>query len=280
MIHSSQYPISLTKFNPSDINGGFIIVWYCINCTVLKNNRFRLLLLFLVMSLSLSETKAQKTEFGGGVGVATYTGDIIRQIDPGQIGLQGTLFGRRNFDNVWTLRGGVSFARLNAADSVRPIDAVAAYRDAGFRGSLFEASAVMEYHFLDYTHPQSIFRYSPYGFFGLGYAGFVGTGRSFAGDPDSGSYSAGSVVIPFGIGIKYRLDSRWTLAAELGFRATFMDYLDKIDERQLAIQRFPDPNNPNAPFGYNQGNRSDRDWYYFLGLTLSYSINSVKCYAY
>jgi hypothetical protein len=238
---------------------------------------FVLVLLGVIIS---PQAVAQKYELGGGLGIATYSGDIIRRLDPEQIGIQGTLFGRRNFDNVWTLRGGISFARLNAADSVRPIDPVAAFRDAGFRGSLFEVSAVMEYHFLDFTHPQAQYRFSPYGFLGLGFAGFVGNGRKFGNDPNPSGYTVGTPVIPFGIGIKYKLSSKWLLAAEFGARATFTDALDKLYGDEPTIPRFPDPVFPSSSSGYNQGNYSDKDWYYFLGVTISYSFSSVKCYAY
>jgi hypothetical protein len=229
---------------------------------------------------SIGDLYAQKYEVGFGLGGATYSGDIIRKLDPSQIGIQGTLFGRRNFDNVWSLRAGVSFARLNAADSVRPIDQVSANRNAFFNGSVLEVSAVMEYHFLDFTHPQSQFRYSPYGFFGLGYTFFDGDGQAFEGDPTAGGYGAGTPVIPFGIGVKYRLNDRWNLALEFGFRATFSDFIDKINSESPAIARFANPDDPSITYGINYGNYSDRDWYYFLGLSLSYSINSVKCYAY
>jgi hypothetical protein len=230
--------------------------------------------------LSLQKVKAQRYDFGGGLGVATYSGDIIRRLDPSQIGIQGTLFGRRNFDNVWSLRAGLSVGRLNAADSIRPIDAVMSYRNAFFSGTIFEASAVMEYHFLDYTHVQAQFRFSPYGFFGLGYSFFAGEGQTFQRDPQAGRYTTGTPVIPFGLGVKYRLTDRWTLAGELGFRATFTDLLDKIDSNTPYIQRYQDPNNPMQLHGYNYGNYSDKDWYYFFGFTLSYTFSSVKCYAY
>jgi hypothetical protein len=250
----------------------------------LKKKKFWVLSILFVLVLAgviiSPQAVAQKYELGGGLGIATYTGDIIRRLDPEQIGIQGTLFGRRNFDNVWTLRGGVSFARLNAADSVRPIDPVMAFRNAGFRGSLFEISAVMEYHFLDFTHPQSQFRFSPYGFLGFGLTGFIGNGRKFENDRNPPGYTVGTPVIPFGIGIKYKLSKQWLLAAEFGARATFTDTLDKLYGEEPNIARFPDPNNPNVLSGYNYGNYSDRDWYYFLGVTISYSFSSVKCYAY
>ncbi|MGY6520260.1 MAG: type IX secretion system protein PorG [Mongoliitalea sp.] len=233
-----------------------------------------------IMMLSPLQMQAQQYDFGGGLGVAAYSGEIVRRLDEGRVGLQGTFFGRRNFDNVWSLRGGLSFARISAADSITRLDPVAVSRDAFFRGNVWEISAVMEYHFLDFMHPQAQFRFSPYGFFGLGFTYYSGEGRSFLLEQPE-RFRTTTPVIPFGLGIKYRLNDRWVLAAELGFRATFTDRLDKIEDNQLVIPRFPNPNvtEPQV-FGYNAANYSDRDWYYFLGLTISYSISSVKCYAY
>ena len=249
----------------------------------MKNVNFQifkhLLIFFLVFSGIHLNAKAQKYEIGGGLGVAAYSGDIIRKIDPGQIGLQGTLFGKRNFDNVWTLRVGLNLANVNAADSIKPIDRLAQVRDARFRAGLIEASAVMEFNFLDYLRNNSEFRFSPYAFFGLGYTFALAKGNTFAYNVST-RYSLGTVVIPFGGGIKYRMNDRWTLAAELGFRPTLTDYLDKIDSTEPEISRFPDPNNPDAPYGINFGNPNDKDWYYFLGLTISYTFASTKCYAY
>ncbi len=246
------------------------------------NSRINFLALLLTLGVFLSSEKvsAQRYDVGGGLGVATYSGDIVRRLDQGNIGLQGTLFGRRNFDNVWSLRVGLSYGRLSAADSTAQIDAAALYRDAFFKADVFEVSAVMEYHFLDFMHPRSTFRYSPYGFFGIGYTYLTGDGQTYRNDPLEGDYSVGTPMIPFGLGVKYRLDEKWVLAAELGFRATFSDYIDKIDSRQAFVPRFPDPADPNVPFGVNYGNYSDKDWYYFLGVTISYTFNSVKCYAY
>jgi hypothetical protein len=241
---------------------------------------FSHLIIFLLVFSGISlETKAQMYEIGGGIGVATYSGDIIRKIDPGQIGFQGTLFGKRNFDNVWTLRVGLNLARLNAADSIKPIDRLAEVRDGRFRAGLIEGSAVMEFNFLDFIRKNSQFRFSPYAFFGLGYTYAFAKGNTFAYNVST-RYNVGTVVIPFGGGVKYKLNDRWTLAAELGFRPTLTDYLDKIDSTEPEIPRFPDPNNPDSPYGINFGNPYDKDWYYFLGLTISYNIAGNKCYAY
>lgn len=233
---------------------------------------------------------AQQYDIGGGLGVAAYSGDIVRRLDKGNVGLHGTLFGRRNFDNVWSLRAGLSYGRVSAADSISRIDPAALERDAAFRGNIYEVSAVMEYHFLDFKHPQKGMNYSPYGFFGLGYSLFSGEGRNYVpsfisnpADPEAlfEDYTVATPVIPFGLGIKFKLNQQWLLGVEMGFRATFTDALDKIDTDDTLITRFPsNQGNQGRSIGFKTGNYSDRDWYYFLGVHLSYSIGTVKCYAY
>lgn len=237
-------------------------------------------LLFSILFFGVIQgSLAQKYEVGGGIGFAAYSGDILRKIDPGQLGPQVTLFGKRNFDNVWTLRVGLNTAVIQAADSIKPIDKLARTRDARFRGGVIEGSAVMEFNFLDFLGNNSQFRFSPYAFFGIGYSLFIMKGNTFVYNPST-RYNLSSVVIPFGGGVKYRIDDRWTLATELGFRPTFTDYLDKIDSTEPSIPRFVDPTNPERPYGINFGNPYDKDWYYFLGVTISYTFASTKCYAY
>lgn len=238
-----------------------------------------LVLLGILFLVSTQEVLAQKYEVGGGLGVAAYTGDILRKVDAGQLGPQGTLFGKRNFDNVWTLRVAGSLAMVNAADSIKPIDHLAKVRDARFRAGLIELSAVMEFNFLDYLKNNSEFRFSPYAFFGIGYTFVLAKGNTYWGNVST-RYNLGTVTIPFGGGVKYRLTDRLTLAGELGMRPTFTDYLDKIDSKEPVIPKYADVNNPDQPYGVNFGNAYDKDWYYFLGVTLSYTFASTKCYAY
>jgi hypothetical protein len=215
----------------------------------------------------------QSYELGGGLGTAVYSGDIIRKIDPGQAGLQGTLFGKRNFDNVWSLRVGVSTAKLMADDALQPIDSVARDRDWSFDSRVTEFSAVMEFNFLDFANQKSEFKFSPYAFFGLGYS-FVKGESGLNGARNE--YSEGTLAIPFGGGIKYLLSDQLTLGMELGFRPTTSDLLDKLD-------RYTEPTTVTSPAEKkikNFGNPNTKDWYYFLGVTVSYSLNKTRCYTY
>lgn len=236
---------------------------------------------FLTLALPKSSF-GQSYEVGAGLGTSVYSGDILRKIDPGQAGLQGTLFGKKNFDNVWSLRVGVTLADLMAADSIQPIDAMAGLRNAHFQNRITEFSAVMEFNFLDYVNHKSEFRFSPYAFFGLGYSFVQGEGRINSSLP-VGQYHLRTLVIPFGGGVKYLLSDQLTLGLEIGFRPTTTDFLDKLDSTKPALPRFDTPINPTAAAlanGLNYGNPYTKDWYYFLGVTLSYTLTKARCYTY
>lgn len=224
----------------------------------------------------------QSYEVGGGLGTAVYSGDLLRRIDPGQAGLQGTLFGKRNFDNVWSVKLGVTMAGLMAADSIRPIDALATLRNAHFTGRITELSALVEFNFLDFVNHKSEFRFSPYAFFGLGYTFFSGEGRIHGGIP-SENYDINTLVIPFGGGVKYLLSDQLSLGMELGFRPTTSDFLDQLDGQLPAVSRYEVPLTSTSPpltQSINFGNPNTKDWYYFLGVTLSYTITKARCYTY
>ena len=236
---------------------------------------------FLTLS-SVNSSYGQSYEVGGGLGTSAYSGDIIRKIDPGQVGLQGTLFGKRNFDNVWSLKLGVSVAELMAADSIQPIDAMASLRNAHVKGRITEFSALMEFNFLDYVNHKSEFKFSPYAFFGMGYAFVNAKGRMHKG-ANVEDYRTRTVVIPFGGGVKFLLTNQLTLGMELGFRPTTSDALDQLDSTLPALTRYDTPIGPDTkalPQSLNFGNPNTKDWYYFLGVTVSYTLTKARCYTY
>ena len=173
-------------------------------------------------------------------------------------------------------------AQLMAADSIQPIDAMASLRNAHVNGRITEFSALMEFNFLDYVNHKSEFRFSPYAFFGLGYSFVQGEGRINASLPTE-DYRLSTLVIPFGGGVKYILSEQLTLGMELGFRPTTSDYLDKLDSTLPSLPRYDSPIDPTSPAlskGLNYGSPNTKDWYYFLGLTLSYTITKARCYTY
>lgn len=218
--------------------------------------------LILVASVAItfftSESQAQYTEFGGGLGLLTYTGDLsprlnVRHIAPGGFG-----FYRMNVNNVTSLKLGLAAGKLQGSDE-RPIDVLAENRGYSFDITLIEGSAVMEYYFLDYKHPQSRIRWSPYFFAGFGIFRFFGA------DESRGDFSKLQPVVPFGVGVKQLVGKRYAVSGEFGLRKTFFDYLDSVSDADPAFKN------------YQYGNPSSKDWYYFLGLSFTYILYEIPC---
>jgi hypothetical protein len=136
----------------------------------------------------------------------------------------------------------------------------------------------------------------------------LGTEGQYADGDYPEPYQKFGISIPFGLGVRYKLDRYWDMSFELGWRKTFTDYLDdvstgyanKIDilnggganpraaallsdrSAQSGFDTQPDPSGTSyrvvQPFPYHygtprnqrRGNRSDDDWYITTNITLSY----------
>ena len=125
----------------------------------------------------------------------------------------------------------------------------------------------------------------------------------------SGPYKRVQVAIPFGLGVRYKLDRNWDFSFEVGLRATFTDYLDdvstahvdkdvllsegnRVDNRNASVifsdrsaesgftnDLITEPNGFSRlrPYGTSnnrtRGNSSDNDWYIQSSLGLNYILN-------
>lgn len=218
---------------------------------------------FFVVFILFSQTaSAQNRDIGIGLGGLSYTGDLQHQYRLVENRPAGNIFYRHTFSNALSVRGAITGGMLQASDQ-RPIDDFAAARNASFDIILLEGAVTLEYHFLDFLNSKSWVNYSPYFFGGVGVF-------TFFGDEDKGNtYRKIQPVIPFGIGMKYLLNEYWQLGVEFGARKTFFDYLDNISGH--------DPNFDKKGQNYQYGSQYDKDWYYFLGLSISYTFYQVPC---
>jgi opacity protein-like surface antigen len=111
-------------------------------------------------------------------------------------------------------------------------------------------------------------------------------------------YSRVQIAIPFGLGVKYKLDKNWDLGFEIGWRKTFTDYLDDVsgfyanpkdllDSNPLSLALADrsgesglanaiDPETGKAyrvgwgQYNDQRGDRTDKDWYIVTGFNLTY----------
>ncbi len=145
----------------------------------------------------------------------------------------------------------------------------------------------------------------PTGWYALQPLGTEGQHIEGADNPEP--YKRVQIAIPFGLGIRYKVDRYWDLAFEIGWRKTFTDYLDDassayVDKASLLGSSNNSPNrqasaifsdrsaegeftpvadpNPAVPYlhlnGYGtpanlrRGDNTDKDWYIVSGVSLNY----------
>jgi hypothetical protein len=125
-------------------------------------------------------------------------------------------------------------------------------RNLNFRAPIVELSAQVEGYFTK-DKPRKIYKisgiksrkkinWSGYGFTGISVFFFYPQGKyngqwyglrklstegqGLPGGPRK--YSLVQIAIPVGLGMKYVIDRKWSLNAEVGFRKTFTDYIDDV----------------------------------------------------
>lgn len=213
-------------------------------------------LIFLLAISNLSI--AQLSEFGAGVGGFNYAGDLMRgyhftNVKPGIIG-----YYKMNLNNIFSVRASLSGGLISGSDAT-PIDAFASNRQASFQSTIVEASGMLEYNFLDFKADPNRIRWSPYMLAGI--SGFT----LFGGDQDLNGSSKVQLAIPFGGGFKYLVNQNITLNLEIGVRKLFFDHLDGYSDGDITNKN------------YQYGNKYDKDWYNFVGVSVSYILWKIPC---
>lgn len=186
--------------------------------------------------------------FVGGVGTASYLGELANDGDYLQAkitmsaGLQYYLTNRISVrtDFTWFQLTG-SDAKTNHPDRVT--------RNLSFYSNNFEMSAIGMVNL--YPHGRTFYQrpsFNVYGFAGIGLmyfnpkADYQGTTYSLADlNTELVDYSTVTVVVPMGLGVRFRLGPFMNLSLEGGYRKTFTDYLDDVSTVHNDASKFSDP---------------------------------------
>ncbi len=198
----------------------------------------------LLVVLSLPLTGQRNSDFGVFAGVSSYIGDINPERIMYSPRPAGGLFYRFNLHPRQSIRTSLLFGGLRAND----LDFTNAFqqtRGASFSGTVTEWAAQFEFNFLPYSTQGKRWNYSPYIAGGIGIA-FFNT-AVFTYEPS----------IPFSIGFKINFYKTLGLEAEYGFRKTFYDNFDGL-------------NDLTAPSDYSW--LHNNDWYSFAGLSLTWKM--------
>lgn len=266
--------------------------------------RYKKALIAFILSLLGNNTFAQVWEVGLQAGGAGYMGDL-NPADPLKIsGLSFGGFIKANFDPNWALSLNYNSGKIKASDASSS-NAQFRQRNLNFYSNLNEVSLMVDFNFLDYFSGGGFKRFSPYMYAGIGavlfnpkttYAGREYQLRLYTTEGQAEPYKNYALAVPFGGGVKYNMSGNWTILAHIGYRNAYTDYLDDVSGN------YPDPANFSTEpsvrqmqkvlsdrsgeingnyIGAKDTQRGDfrkRDTYLFVGIGITYTFVSQKCY--
>lgn len=264
--------------------------------------------------------RKQYNSVGFSLNAMNYFGDLTPETSFASLRLGATRVGagvsitRRFFPRV-SGRFGLSYGRISGSDvdaaNKDGADSRFRYnRNMNFRNDIIEASGVVIVDLIENRNnylkrPDFV----PYVFAGLAAFYHNPQGMDASGnyidlqplktEAQSSAYSKTQFSIPFGGGIRYRINRNFDASLEIGWRKTFTDYLDDVGGKYagaatlgvtagqpLTAQQYfgygitksissPDPTGPSYPGFTNAGESrgdvgSKTDWYIVTGVTLNY----------
>ena len=260
--------------------------------------------------------RKQYNSVGFSLNAMNYFGDVVPVTNFTSLRFGATRVGAgvsitRRFYPRLSGRFGLSYGRISGDDSkaADPNDPDARFRynrNMSFRNDILEASAVAVFDLIENRNnylkrPDFV----PYVFAGV--AGFYHNPKGLVGDNAPSSLTKGSYValadlktegqataygqtqfaIPFGGGIRYRINRNFDASLEIGWRKTFTDYIDDVGGKYADVKTltpgsqryfgngitrsqtgdFANFTNPSSQRG-DKGNKTD--WYIVTGVTLNY----------
>ncbi|MGL4359085.1 MAG: DUF6089 family protein [Sediminibacterium sp.] len=275
----------------------------------------RLLLIFFLGTISfltraqLLESFVHTGEIGFGVGVAHYFGDLnpdgrIKRLKPA-----AGIFFRKQVSNYIGIRISGEYAFLGYSD-IYSENPVQRRRNLSFNTNVWELCVSGDFNFFRFQPGFEGYNFTPYVGLGLGvfsydpYAylngqkyylrplGTEGQGSSLY--PNKKPYSPIALAIPITLGIKYALNTKMNVFAELIYRFTNTDYLDDVSGTYApdAFPPLPD-GSPSPGFllqdrsyetgssigikGRQRGNSLKTDSYATFKVGLSFNLQTYRC---
>lgn len=253
---------------------------------------------------------SQENEFGFWAGTAVYLGDLNPTLSFKDARWATGIFYRYNLNKRMAVRAEMNYGFLDAADSrIRNFPYLQA-RNLNFKSHIAEFAATYELNFFNYSLIKardsrtwtpyifiggSVFYYNPYTYLdGTRYVlESVGTeGQKTPNKPTRNrGYDQYSFAIPYGGGVKIGLNMHWALCVEVSSRLTFIDYLDDVSgnyPEQDDVIYYKGSTNVGLLLsdrskdkigipGKQRGTSKEKDRFMFVGVSLSYTINTTKC---
>lgn len=209
------------------------------------------------------KVNSQTYEIGIFAGGANVIGDVGRT---NYILPSGPAFGgifKWNKSKRYAWRASVLYGSFTADDS-KSSKSSREQRGYVIDNSVLEASAGIEFNFVEYNLHKLGPAFTPYLYTGLTYFRYDFNYFDALQVQDI-NQKEGSFAIPMTVGAKYRLNQFLILGAEIGARYTFTDNLDGSNPEGSNFEQF------------RFGNILSDDWYVFSGFTLTYTFGRKPC---
>lgn len=260
----------------------------------------RLVVLFLVFvpeflsaqSFYASRRKMEKTLIASfGLNTSTYYGDLKPPSDLLDFKPSLSLGASYYFNERFGARAEFSWVTLSG-DDAKSGESDKEQRNLSFKSSNFELSAVGIVNLLPSVYYYQRPRFNGYGFIGIGVLRFNPkaelNGKTYELQPlqtEGVDYSRITMVIPYGLGVRYYVNYYLNINLELGWRKTFTDYIDDVSTEHVDNASFTDPiaqqladrrpeiGLPVAPAGAKRGDPSKEDAYMLFSIKGEYYIS-------
>ncbi len=208
-----------------------------------------------------------RIELGFFVGASYYFGDL----NPGKQFYQpSTAFGgvgRYVLNDRYAIKGSVVMAPIKGSYPDNGVYLPEGEVKYSFNRKMAEAALQLEFNFMSYDHwfiRDS--KFTPFVSLGLGTTAY----KRFSTDEQNPTEQTVFILsLPFGAGLKYKINQRIRVGLEWNFRKTFVDDLDVVGHNL--------PISPDDPYGFDSsGSIHNNDWYSFAGVTVTFSLFKRK----
>jgi len=259
--------------------------------------------LSLLIVLTGGMLRAQTMELGLSAGGAGYIGDLNQDRLFKLSGFSAGAYVKMNLDPYWAVGLHYTYGKIRANDADSHNEQFR-NRNLNFRTPLNEISLQVDFNFFEYFAGGGRRIFSPYIFTGVGttlfnpsatYNGMDYKLRYYLTEGQGAPYKNYTFAVPYGAGVKVRLKENWGMFAQAGYRTSYSDYLDDVRGRYPNESKWPENDSPELratrlmlsdPSGnpyrpeLQRGDLRKRDTYMFVGIGISYTFVSQKCYTF
>jgi hypothetical protein len=264
----------------------------------MQNKNFFHFYVFIFATLLHTTTFGQSykvaTEVGVFGGGSYYVGELNKKHFIASSPAAGVVY-RYNFTKRFNVRVTGMYGEITGTDAASN-NQNEINRNLNFSSTVLELGVGGEINWFDYRITDMKYPISPYFFYQFAYTRInptttlngnevdlqpLGTEGQQANEAGNRPYQLNQFTIPLGIGVKINVRDRLAISVEYGIRKTFTDYLDDVSGSYMNSDQLMRQNGPiaaelanrsvAAQAGMNRGNSSDKDWYAFYGVMVTFN---------